>query len=128
MIKKLNFGYLIAFILLLASEFLIGGLINDNFIRPYVGDVLVVMVIYTFFRTFLRRNKWLPLIIFGFAVLVECIQILEPARRLGIENQFIRTILGGVFDYKDLICYLTGTAIIYLIEYRELFFRINSRK
>ena len=42
---KLRTRYIIAFVLFLIMEILIAVFIHDNFIRPYVGDVLVVVVI-----------------------------------------------------------------------------------
>ena len=41
--------YLIAFIILVGIEVLIGKFAH-GFVRGYVGDMLVVMVIYTFIR------------------------------------------------------------------------------
>ena len=64
--------YLILTILLLAIEVLIALFVHDRFIRPYVGDVLVMMVMYTFVRIFVpERIKALPAYLFGFAAFVE---------------------------------------------------------
>ena len=40
-------GYAIATVVLLLIEVLIAVYVHDAFVRPYIGDVLVVVVIYT---------------------------------------------------------------------------------
>ena len=56
--------YTIATIILLVIEVLIALFVHDSIIRPYVGDVLVVVVIYTFVRIFVpERVVILPLYI-----------------------------------------------------------------
>ncbi len=42
--------YLTMFLFLLLTELFIGIFVHDRFIRPYAGDVLVVILIYTFLR------------------------------------------------------------------------------
>ena len=44
--KRILYG--IATIILLVVEVLIALFVHDSIIRPYLGDVLVVVVIYTF--------------------------------------------------------------------------------
>ena len=48
--KKLRAAYLTAFLALLCIEILIGAFVHDAFVRPYVGDVLVVILIYCLIR------------------------------------------------------------------------------
>lgn len=50
---RLNKTYLILTIFLFVIEVLIALFVHDNFIRPYVGDVLVVILIYCFVKSFL---------------------------------------------------------------------------
>ena len=101
-------------ILLLAVEVFIALFVHDRFIRPYVGDVLVVMVLYTFVRIFVpERIKVLPVYLFGFAVLVDLAQYFRIVERLGLEdNRFFSVLIGSVFDIKDVICYAVGTILI----------------
>ena len=61
-------GYAIATVILLLIEVLIAMYVHDAFVRPYIGDVLVVVVIYTFIRIFvLERCELLPLCVFMLA-------------------------------------------------------------
>lgn len=50
-------GYAIATVILLLTEVLIALYVHDAFVRPYIGDVLVVIVIYTFIRIFVDRKS-----------------------------------------------------------------------
>ncbi len=41
-------------VILLVVEILIAVYVHDRFIRPYFGDVLVVILVYCFLKTFLN--------------------------------------------------------------------------
>ena len=45
---KKRFFYIISFLLIFCIEVLIALYVRDNFIRPYVGDMLVVVLVYSF--------------------------------------------------------------------------------
>ena len=80
-------GYAIATVILLLTEVLIALYVHDAFVRPYIGDVLVVIVIYTFIRIFVpERCKLLPLYIFIFAALVEALQMFHVVEALGWQD------------------------------------------
>lgn len=107
---------LAVFLSLLLMEVLIALFVHDGFIRPYVGDVLVVAVIYFFLRMFIpEKYPWLPVAVFAFAVGVECLQYFRLAERLGITDPVLRTVLGSVYDTKDIVCY--GVGCIFLTAY-----------
>lgn len=111
--------YIIATILLLIVEVLIALYVNDAFVRPYVGDVLVVVVIYTFVRCLIpEKIRLLPLYIFLFAAGVEMLQYFQIVKWLGLENnRFFATLIGTVFDLKDVICYAVGCIVLGIYEF-----------
>lgn len=111
--------YLILTIILLIIEVLIALFVHDNFIRPFVGDVIVVIVIYTFVRIFIpEKVRLLPLYIFIFAVVVEILQGIHIVNILGVaDNRFLRTLIGDSFDIRDIICYGIGCISLGLYEY-----------
>ncbi len=111
--------YLTATIILLVIEVLIALYIHDNFIRPYIGDVIVVIVVYTFVRIFIPNGiRLLPLYVFLFAVIVEVLQWFHIVDLLGLaDNRFLSTLIGGVFDVKDIICYGAGSVLLGIYEY-----------
>lgn len=111
--------YAVAFLFLLLVEVIIALYIHDDFIRPYVGDVLVVIVIYTFIRIFIpEKCKLLPLLIFIFAVGVELLQLANIVEILGVEdNLFLKILIGSVFDIKDIVCYVVGCVLLCMYEW-----------
>lgn len=111
--------YLILTIILLIIEVMIALFVHDNFIRPFVGDVIVVIVIYTFVRIFIpERVRLLPLYIFIFAVVVEILQGIHIVNILGVaDNRFLRTLIGDSYDIRDIICYGIGCIFLGLYEY-----------
>lgn len=113
-----RFAYIIATILLLGVEVLIALRVHDEFVRPYIGDVLVVIVIYTCIRIFVpERYRILPLYIFIFAVIVEGLQRLHIVDVLGLSgNRFFSVLIGGTFDVRDIVCYGVGCALLGLFE------------
>jgi len=118
MIIKLDTKCLFSFIIVFIIEAIIAVFIHDNFIRPYLGDVLVVVLIYCFIKTFVRNEtKLLPLYIFIFAVLVEVGQYFNLVTLLGLsEYKLARIIIGSTFDMKDIACYLVGCVGLFLYE------------
>lgn len=101
-------------LILLITEVLIALYVHDAFIRPYIGDVLVVVVIYTFIRIFIpEKCPLLPLWVFIFAAGVEVSQYFHIVELLGLgNNRFFRVLIGSVFDFKDILCYGAGCAIL----------------
>ena len=113
--NKTYFG--LSFILFLI-EVLIALFINDSFIRPYLGDVLVVILIYCFIKSFFKLQVInLAVFVLFFAFTIEFLQYLNIVEKLNLENNKIaKTVLGTSFAWLDLVCYLIGIAIILLIE------------
>lgn len=113
--------YLIATMILLTIEVLIALFVHDTFIRPYIGDVLVVIVIYSFVRIFIPdKIKLLPLYIFIFAAGVEVLQLFNIVDVLGLGDiRFFRILIGSVFDITDIICYAVGCIILGVYEIRR---------
>ena len=105
-----RFAYAIVTLVLIAVEVLIALFVHDAFVRPYLGDVLVVVVLYTLIRTAIpEKYSLLPLYVFLFAVGVEVLQLLHIVEWLGLgDNPFFRVLIGSVFDWKDILCYAVG--------------------
>lgn len=114
------------FAVLFLIEVWIALFVHDQIIRPYMGDVLVVIVVYCFVRIFLPDGlRKLPLYVFLFAVLVEALQYLHLVELLGLENNTLaRVILGSVFDWKDIGSYAVGCLLLAVFE----FIRYSQKK
>jgi hypothetical protein len=113
--NKNYFGFTIVIFFV---EVLIALFVNDNFIRPYLGDVLVVILIYCFIKSFLELpvlTVSIFVLIFSFAI--EFLQFLNIVEKLNLEkSKIIRTIIGTSFSWIDLLTYIAGIAIVLLIE------------
>lgn len=110
--------YIAATVFFLLIEVMIALFVHDKWIRPYVGDILVVIVIYTFIRVWIPRGwNLFPLYVFLFAVLVEVLQFFRIVEILGLsDNRFFAVLIGGTFDWMDIICYGVGCGVLVVYE------------
>jgi hypothetical protein len=109
-----NRKYFYSTVSLFFIEVAIAVFFDDQFIRPFVGDVLVVMLIYGFVKTFWKiRSQVAALSVFVFACAIEGLQYLNLVDRLGLRQyKLLAIILGTTFDWKDIFAYALGTAIV----------------
>ena len=119
--KRLIFAS--ASLILLGVEILI-GLYAHGFVRNYIGDVLVVILIYTLCRTVSpdKPGKWyiLPTCILIFAFIVVFLQLWGFCDRFGITNRLLRIIIGTGFSVEDLISYAVGIIPCFILDKRFL--------
>jgi len=111
--------YLVAAIILFAVEVLIALFVRDDFIRPYIGDVLAVAFVYTALRA-ATPFQLIPALATTLAIAfaIEIAQALNFLDAIGLRNDAIaRVVLGGVFDWSDLIAYTAGAILIAAIEH-----------
>ncbi len=124
----MKLGYLAAAIVLFAIETLIALYVRDAFIRPYVGDVLAIALVYTILRaiTSLSITQTLATTL-AIALAIEVAQALNLLDAVGLrDNDIARTVLGGVFDWADLAAYAAGAILVLAIECaRELRERVE---
>lgn len=111
--------YAAAFLLLLITEILIALFVNDKIVRPYVGDILVTLLICCFIRIFIpNKLKTLPVFVFAFSVLVELAQYINVVKLLGLSDiAFFRIIIGTSFSWIDIICYGAGCILFFVFEF-----------
>lgn len=114
--------YFFAFLLLFLIEIAIAVFVKDRFVRPYLGDVLVIMLLYCFIRSFLKIKVAAAIIaVLGLAFLIEILQMFETVAFLGLQNNSIaRTVLGSSFDWWDLAAYVAGGLVILAVETARL--------
>ena len=102
--------YFTIFCGLLALEVFIALFVHDAFIRPYVGDMLVTLLLCSLCRVFIpERARFLPAAVFLFSVGVEIGQYFDIVALLGLaDHKFIYILLGRTFSWLDLLCYAVG--------------------
>lgn len=112
--------YLIGFIIILIVEVFIALYVHDNVIRPYVGDILVIICIYLLLRIIIpEKIKYLSLYVLILAILVEIMQYFNFTDILSVQNKILKIALGSTFDINDIVCYVIGYIIIILFEQFE---------
>jgi len=87
------------------------------FLRGFLGDVLVIILLYTFLKTFfVIKDKKLIGGILLFAFLIEILQFFKLTELLHIESKILKIILGSTFDVWDLFAYLLGGFAISIFQ------------
>ncbi|WP_414519288.1 DUF2809 domain-containing protein [Nostoc sp. PCC 9305] len=115
-----NKKYFYLTILLFLIEICIAVFVNDSFIRPFIGDVLVVILIYCFVKAFLNiHSSIVALSVFAFSCAIEILQYFNFVNNLGLQKYKILAVaLGSVFDWKDIFAYAIGIITILWLENR----------
>lgn len=110
--------YLLIFCGLLGVEVGIALFVNDAFVRPYVGDMLVTLLLCCLCRLILPdKVRLLPVYVFIFAACVEIGQYFDLVALLGLaENRIISIALGRTFSWMDLVCYAIGCAAAFGLD------------
>ena len=112
-----NLRFLIAAILLFLAEIAIAILHFNPFIRGFLGDVLVIFLMYSFLKIFIKNNTLkIAVFVLAFAYFVEMLQFFKLAELFNIKSKLLLIIVGSVFDLWDLVAYTLGFLFILLIE------------
>ena len=120
MSSKLTFKrfYFVLALLLFGIEVLIAKFAHDQIIRPYFGDLLVVVLLYCFIKSFVDTpylKTALSVLIFAFAL--ETLQYFHIVNLLGLEHSSLaRTVIGTSFEWIDLIAYALGISLVIFTE------------
>ena len=114
---KFNYKYFLTTIIIFLEEVSIATIFkNIVWLRSYFGDILVVILIYTFILSFFEiKNKiLLNLGIFIFACAIEFAQYFHFAELLGFQdNKIAMIVLGNSFSWVDILCYAIGSFCIF---------------
>ncbi|MBK8735924.1 MAG: DUF2809 domain-containing protein [Saprospiraceae bacterium] len=115
---KFNSRYFALALLILVVEILIAIYVHDSFIRPYIGDLLVVIFIYCFLKSFVSLStSKAALYVLLFSYFVEALQYFRIVQHLGFQrNNLARIIIGTSFDWKDILMYTIGIVTVVIIE------------
>jgi hypothetical protein len=103
---------------LLAIEICIAKFAHDKIIRPYVGDFLVVILIYCLVKSFFNTPVLATAIgVLLFSYAVETAQYFNIVGITGLQNsKFAKIIIGSAFEWADLLMYTGGIALVLIIE------------
>ena len=121
MLRHLRFNtvYCVLAVVLLAIEVMIALFCHDTVVRPYVGDFLVVLLIYCWVRSFLNTPVLptaIAVLLFSYAV--ETAQYFNIVQVLGLQqSKLARIIIGSSFEWIDMLMYSCGFIVVLLCEY-----------
>ena len=109
-----NKYYALLAVLLFGVELVIALWVHDTLIRPFIGDVLVVMFLFCLLRTVIQiNNQCLILGVLIFSYAVEIGQYFQLAQWLGLAQYPIaRIVIGSTFDGMDLVAYTLGALLL----------------
>jgi len=128
--KKLKFNklYFVLSIILLIVEIFIGTFVHDSIIRPYIGDFLVVILIYCLLKSFFDiRFDVACAYVLIFSYSVEILQYFKIVEILHLQHiKIARIIIGTSFAWVDIIAYSAGIALVFIVE--KLVIRKSSIK
>jgi hypothetical protein len=110
--------YFIVAVILFGIEVLIALYIKDNFIRPYVGDVLVVILLYCLIKSFINTTVLTTAIgVLLFSFVVETLQYFNFVKLIGLEKSTLANIvMGNYFAWADMFAYILGILIVLISE------------
>ncbi|REC43479.1 ribosomal maturation YjgA family protein [Chryseobacterium pennipullorum] len=114
---KFSLPYLFLTVFIFLAEVLIATILKDIFfVRAYLGDVIVVMLLYTFVKSFIKVNDYK--LIFGiliFSCIVEFAQYFNIAEKLGFRpGSIMYIVIGNSFSWIDILCYAVGCLLLYI--------------
>lgn len=114
----LNAPYAIVAFSLFVIEVLIALFVTDGFVRGYLGDVLVVALVYATLRAVTRMSMMQAVAVtLGIALVIEIAQAFAVLRMVGLaDNRVAAIVFGGVFDVLDIVAYLVGGALVVIAE------------
>lgn len=113
-----NKKYLLIAVFLFIIEVLIALYVKDAIIRPYVGDFLVVILLYCMVRTVVDAPVMkIAVAVLLFAYLIEGLQYMNVIQWLGLQhNKAANIIIGNRFEWIDMLAYTLGVICIVLVE------------
>lgn len=117
-LKNKRVIYLAIFCGLLAVEVCIALFVHDAFVRPYVGDMLVTLLLCCMCRVaFPDEIRLLPVFVFLFAACVEIGQYFDVVALMGLtDNRLLSIALGRTFSWMDLVCYAIGCVVAFGLD------------
>lgn len=115
---KFRMGYFMLAILIFGLEIFIALYVHDTIIRPYIGDLLVVILLYCFVKSFADLPVFPTAIsVLLFSFLIEISQYFKIIELLGLQNSALaRVVMGTSFAWIDLMAYIGGIAIVLFVE------------
>lgn len=110
--------YFLIFLFLLGVEIAIATYLKTGFIRAYLGDLLVVILLYCLLMSILKPSVKTGLILtLAIAFAIELLQLINLTRFFPQEYKQLATlVLGSHFSWLDLLMYVLGIVVAGITE------------
>jgi len=118
---RCHLGYFLLALIILLIEIAIAKYMS-GWVRSYLGDVLVIVLLYSAIMSMAALNKR-PVVLFTLiiAFAIEFGQYFKLVELLGFApDSMAYIILGNTFSVDDLGCYAVGAMLILLFEHVDL--------
>jgi hypothetical protein len=115
---RFNRPYFLVAATIFLVEIYIALYVRDSFVRPYVGDFLVVIFLYALIMAFLT-TPWCFACAFVLllAFLVELAQYFHLLKILGLQHvKWANILFGNSFVWADLVAYTLGALAVVVFE------------
>lgn len=115
---QFNLRYFLLMLFVLFIEIAIALFVRDNFVRPYVGDIIAIWFVYYFLRAFLKiKPIYLAIFTLIFSFIIEIGQYFKLIHLIGLEKyQWVKIVFGTSFSWLDLLCYIIGFLFLFLLD------------
>jgi hypothetical protein len=93
--------------------------VKDRYIRPFGGDLLVVIFLYYLLKGVTNLSvKTAALSVLIFSFFIETMQYFQLVKLLGLEhNKLACIVIGTTFQWSDYLAYLLGILVVLGVEY-----------
>jgi len=111
--------YFVIFLFLLGVEIAIATYLKTGFIRTYLGDLLVVILLYCLLMSTLKPSVKTGLVLtLAIAFAIELLQLINLTRFFPQEYKQLATlVLGSHFSWLDLLMYVLGIVCAGITEF-----------
>jgi len=120
MTLKFNKTYFTITLVLFITEVFIAIYLKSGFIRHTFGDFLVVILLYSFFKSFIKIHSFkLAIAVLLLSFFVEFLQLANILKLLHLQNNNLaKIVLGSTFNFSDLMAYTLGIVVALMIEFK----------
>lgn len=115
---KFNPWYFLFASILFIMEVFIAVYIHDEIIRPFIGDLLVVILIYCSIKAFLNTKLYhTAIFVLLFSYGIETLQYFNIVKVIGLaDSKLANIVIGNYFAWMDILMYTLGIMIVIVIE------------
>lgn len=115
---KFNLLHFVIAVLLFFVEVFIAVYVHDDFVRPYIGDVLVVIFLYYLVKIFVDTPAfWTAMAVLLFSYVIETLQYFNFVARIGLgDSKLANIVIGNSFAWADIVAYTAGFVVVLAVE------------